>query len=295
MNGRKGKISRKKFWKEVRWWGIIFFLAAVLAIVLRVFLFSSFKVPSYSMFPTIEGGDYIFVNKQIPGPRIFPHFPKVRMDGKVVTKRFRGIREIRRNDVIVFNFPYADRGKIDMDLNVHYIKRCVAIPGDTFYIENGIYRVKNAHGETLGYVEYQQQMSRKPEDEYRNNCVFPHDSAHYRWTLRDFGPLYVPKKGDRLQIDTINYLLYRNLITYETDKPVTVNGGNVYLGDSVIRGYTFLMNYYFMAGDYIFNSIDSRYWGLVPEDHVIGKAVIIWKSKDMGTGKYRWKRFFRIL
>ncbi|MDR2145648.1 MAG: signal peptidase I, partial [Tannerella sp.] len=136
MNGRRGRISRKKFWKELRWWGAILFLAAVLAIVLRVFLFSSFKVPSYSMFPAIEGSDYILVNKQIPGPRIFPHFPKVRIGGKVITERFRGIREIRRNDIIVFNFPYADREKIDMDLNVHYIKRCVAIPGDTFYIEN---------------------------------------------------------------------------------------------------------------------------------------------------------------
>ncbi|MDR2146987.1 MAG: signal peptidase I [Tannerella sp.] len=295
MNGRRGRISREKFWKEVRWWGIILFFAAVLAIVLRVFLFSSFKVPSNSMFPTIEGGDYIFVNKQIPGPRIFPHFPKVRVDGKVITKRFKGIREIRRNDIIVFNFPYTNREKIDMDLNVNYIKRCVAIPGDTFYIENGIYKVRNSPGETLGYAEYQQEMSRKPDGEYREEYVFPHDSAHYCWTARDFGPLYVPKKDGRLQIDTINYLLYSNLIAYETDKSVTVSDGNIYLGDSLIREYTFRMNYYFMAGDYIFDSVDSRYWGLVPEDHIIGKSVIIWKSKDIETGKYRWRRFFRIL
>jgi signal peptidase I len=55
------------------------------------------------------------------------------------------------------------------------------------------------------------------------------------------------------------------------------------------------MNYYFMAGDYIFDSHDSRYWGLLPEDHIIGRAVMIWKSEDITTGKFRWKRFFRVL
>jgi signal peptidase I len=69
----------------------------------------------------------------------------------------------------------------------------------------------------------------------------------------------------------------------------------VWLGDSIIREYTFKMNYYFMAGDYVFDSVDSRYWGLVPEDHIVGKAIFVWKSKDMATGKYRWKRFFKRL
>jgi signal peptidase I len=289
------KISWKKCWNEVRWWGIILFVGIILAIILRVFLFCSFKVPSYSMFPTIEGGDYIIVNKQIPGPRIYPHFPKTSIEGKVVTKRFKGIRKIKRNDLIVFNFPYMGGDKIEMNLNVNFVKRCVAIPGDIFYIKNGIYKVKNAPEEIIGYSDAQKEMSQKPTDEYREEYVFPYDTAHYRWTIRDFGSFYVPKKDDRLTIDTMNYLLYKNLITYETDKSLTINDGKVYLGDSLIQEYTFQMNYYFMAGDYIFDSHDSRYWGLLPEDHIIGKAVMIWKSKDITTGKFRWKRFFRVL
>ncbi|MDR0542556.1 MAG: S26 family signal peptidase, partial [Dysgonamonadaceae bacterium] len=96
---------------------------------------------------------------------------------------------------------------------------------------------------------------------------------------------------DTLIMDTVNYLLYKKPITYETDKPLELRNGRVLLGDSAINAYTFTMNYYFMAGDYIFDSVDSRYWGLLPEDHIVGKAVMIWKSK--GKKGFRWKRFLK--
>jgi signal peptidase I len=182
-----------------------------------------------------------------------------------------------------------------MDLNVNYVKRCVALPGDTFSIENGIYKVKGVPDETLGHIENQRKMSAKALNEHSRERVFPSDTAHFRWTLKDFGSLYIPQKDDCLKIDTFNYLLYRNLITYETSLPVEVRDSEVWLGDSIIRQYTFRMNYYFMAGDYVSNSVDSRYWGLVPEDHIIGKAVLVWSSKDKTTGKYRWRRFLKLL
>jgi len=270
-------------------------IAIVLAILMRVFLFCSFKVPSGSMYPTIEPGDFILVNKQIPGPRVYPHFPKACINGKVVTKRFKGIRAIRRNDIIAFNFPYSKNGGTGGDLNVNYVKRCVALPGDTFCIENGIYKVRNAPDETLGYIEYQKKFIENEKGNNGRDWCFPYDTVNYRWTIRNFGPFYIPGKGDRLQIDTVNYRLYGKLIMYETDKSLGIREGKVWLGDSVIREYTFKMNYYFMAGDYVFGSVDSRYWGLVPEDHIVGKAILIWKSEDMKTGKYRWKRFFKRL
>jgi signal peptidase I len=289
------KITGKKFWKEFVWWTAAVLIATVLAVLMRVFLFCSFSVPSGSMHPTIETGDFILVNKQIPGPRVYPHFPKARINGKVVTKRFKGIRAIRRNDVVAFNFPYTDREKIDMDLNVNYVKRCVALPGDMFCIENGIYKVKNAPGETLGYAEYQKKFIGNEKGNNGRDWSFPYDTVNYHWTIRNFGPYYIPKKGDCLPVDTVNYRLYGKLITYETDKPLGTREGKVWLGDSIIREYTFRMNCYFMAGDYVFDSVDSRYWGLVPEDHIVGKAIFVWKSKDMKTGKYRWKRFFKRL
>jgi signal peptidase I len=249
------------------------------------------------MEPAIMAGDYILVNKQIPGPRVYRDINNIRINGKVQTKRFRGIRKVRRNDILVFNFPFSTGGQIDMNLNVNYVKRCVAIPGDTFYIENGIYKVKNAPSKILGNPSIQQKLSkmrRENFDESVWNC-FPWDTIHYPWNIKDFGPLYIPKKGDIIAIDTVNYLLYNKLITYETDEPIYVKDGNVFAGDSIIVRYSFKMNYYFMAGDVVSDSKDSRYWGLLPEDHIIGKAIVVWKSRDMSSGKINWKRIFKIV
>jgi signal peptidase I len=122
---------------------------------------------------------------------------------------------------------------------------------------------------------------------------FPYDSVNYRWNIKDFGPLFVPASGSTILLDTLNILLYRNLIEYETDKVLSVREGSVYLKDEKISAYTFQMNYYFMAGDYIFDSKDSRYWGLLPEDCIIGKAFLVWRSTDIRSGKIRWNRFLR--
>jgi signal peptidase I len=121
---------------------------------------------------------------------------------------------------------------------------------------------------------------------------FPKQSS-YNWNLKYFGPLYVPRKDDCLDINSLNISLYSKLIEYETEKIVKTKGSEISLNDSVIYKYTFLKNYYFMAGDLVQDSRDSRYWGLLPEDHIVGKAVIIWKSKDGNSGKYRWERFFK--
>jgi signal peptidase I len=280
------KLKWKPLFKEFFFWLVVVVIAIALAVSMRVFLFASFKIPTPSMEPAILPGDYIIVNKQIPGPRVYSHFPKVRIDGKVVTKRFQGIRAIRRNDILVFNFPYhAGWDKIDKDLSVNYVKRCVAIPGDTFYIENGIYKVRNCTN-ILGNREAQLAFSkRKPEDIPPEifRC-FPHDSI-YDWNVKSFGPLYVPKKGDTIRINSTNILLYRNPIRYETGKEIPEN----------LQTYVFQQNYYFMAGDLVSDSRDSRYWGLLPEDHIIGKAVLVWKSVEPETGKIRWKRIFNTM
>jgi len=290
----KIKYSWKQFWKDLLWWTISLAVALTFAISMRVFFLCSFKVPSGSMIPAIEPGDFIMVNKLIPGPRVYPNFPKLLGDdGKVATKRFCGIRKIRRNDIIVFNFPYNDWNKIEMDINLNYVKRCVAIPGDTFLIDNGIYKVENASEEKIGCLEKQERF--RADLHSGKSFKFPYDTINYRWTRKNFGPLYIPKKGDCITIDTVNYILYNKILTYETDSAVTVKNSVVCLGDSTISNYTFRQNYYFMAGDNVSESVDSRFWGLVPEDHIIGKAIMIWKSEDMNTRKVRWKRFFKLL
>jgi len=247
------------------------------------------------MEPAVLTGDFIIANKQIPGPRVFRNICQLRIDGKVQTKRFKGFRKVRRNDVLVFNYPYSEGSdKIDMDLNVYYLKRCVAIPGDTFFIENGIYKVKNSP-DSLGSVFLQRELLQKSQSDFSGNrwSCFPSDTLHYRWNIKDFGPLYVPAAGATLTIDTLNFLLYKNLIEYETDKMLSVDDGAVYLDGDVLNEFTFRMNYYFMAGDRILGSSDSRYWGLLPEDCIIGKAVLVCYSKDLDSGKIRWERVLR--
>ncbi|MDR3340286.1 MAG: S26 family signal peptidase, partial [Candidatus Symbiothrix sp.] len=93
------KYSWKSFWKDFLSYSIITLIAIVLAILMRIFLFASFKVPSPSMEPAIMAGDYILVNKQIPGPRVYRDIHNIRENGKVQTKRFKGIRAVRRNDI----------------------------------------------------------------------------------------------------------------------------------------------------------------------------------------------------
>ena len=262
---------------------------------MKVFLFASFLIPTPSMAPAIEPGDHVFVNKLSLGPRLYENWRFLKGE-KTTMKRISGLSKVKRNDVLVFDFPYNTPDKIRQGGNTIYIKRCVAIPGDTFYIDNGIYKVKGI-SESLGDVVRQLKLSETDKDSFREEIrnVFPRDTAYFRWTIKDFGPIYVPAKGDNIKIDSLSVLLYKNLIEYETEKTISVKDGMIYLEDSLIQCYTFKQNYYFMAGDLVFDSIDSRFWGLLPDDLVIGKASIIWKSTDLRTGKYRWGRFLKMV
>ena len=290
----KIKFSLQKVWKITLQVLILIFASIILTVFLKVFCFASFKVPSGSMEPTLKTGDYIMVNKMILGPRIFKDW-KFWADGNWKMKRMKGLRAIRRNEILVFNFPITDNSwdKIEMDFNAHYVKRCVGIPGDTFYIKDGFYRVKGST-DTLGVYHNQEVLSAMNDSSLNKfvlNC-FPFGSI-YHWTIRNFGPIYIPKANDRIPIDYKNIELYRKIIVYETGKSLEVNHNVVTQGGNLLKEYVFKTNYYFMAGDYVMDSKDSRYWGFLPEDHIIGKVSFIWKSEDENTGKFRWERFFK--
>ncbi|MCD7972818.1 MAG: signal peptidase I [Candidatus Azobacteroides sp.] len=289
---KDNKTGKKKVRTLVSFF-VTFIGATILAIALRIFFFASFTIPSDSMEPALVAGDQIIVNKQIPGPRIIENFLSLSKGEKPVLKRIKGYRNVKRNDILVFNYPYTDWNHLALDLNTYYTKRCVALPGDTFYIDNGIYKVMQSK-DSLGSYHTQRNFSKiNPEeiDPVIYNC-FPFDDR-YGWNCREFGPLYVPAKNDRIKLDTLNIRLYEKLIRYETGEEVSVKENQVMLGDSIITDYTFRKNYYFMAGDLVSDSKDSRYWGLLPEDHIIGKVIMIWKSNDPYTGKLRKDRILR--
>lgn len=263
---------------DTLFWGC---MVVALFVVMQIFLFSSFKIPSNSMEPGLIAGDYVLVNKLIPGARLFNVFASLRGE-QVQIVRLPGLREIRRNDVVVFNYPYPNNlDRIEMHMMKYYIKRCLGLPGDSLSIVNGYYRV-NGIFEPVGNIEGQELFSVQSNKILKDAGLywsFPKDSL-ISWNVKNFGPLYLPRKGDVIDMNRENISIYRKLIEWETGQKL----------DPRIVSYTFQKNYYFVAGDRIEDSQDSRYWGLLPEEFIVGKATFIWRSMNPQTRGVRWDR-----
>lgn len=282
-----------------RWINILLnlFLALVVLIAFwlfsQVFLLASFRIPSDSMEPGLVEGDFVAVWKPTLGARLFDLNATLRLEQTAI-HRVPGLRKAKRGDVLVFNFPHPNGwDKIEMHILKYYIKRCIGLPGDTLSIRDGRFRI-NGVSEPLGNLDSQERIGQTPPEGFADGIykAFPFDSA-VGWNIRDFGPLYLPKTGDKVEMNRENYLLYRKLIAWEQKAEINYNDSTVFLNGEPIREYRFLKNYYFMAGDKGLNSQDSRYWGLLPEEYIVGKAAFIWKSVDPYTGQFRWERFMK--
>lgn len=266
---------------------------ACLWIILQVFFFTSFRIPSDSMEPELMAGDYVMVNKLMMGPRLFNLSASMKGE-QVEIYRLPGLQKIHRNDVLVFNFPHPNRwDKIEMHIMKYYIKRCIGLPGDSLSIRNGRYEIEGGN-EELGNREAQKRITDQKEEDFDKGVflTFPFDST-LNWNIQNFGPLYIPKEGDTIPINRRNLVLYRKVIKWEQKGKLTEDSTGIYLDGEKLDEYCFLKNYYFMAGDKCENSQDSRYWGLLPEEYIVGKASFVWKSVNPYTDEWKWDRFLK--
>jgi len=134
----------------------------------------------------------------------------------------------------------------------------------------------------------------EPEGRY-DARMFPYDPA-LKWNEDNYGPLWIPAKGVTVKLNMSNICFYEHLIDIYEDNDLRVADSTIYINGMPADSYTFRMDYYFMMGDNRHNSADSRYWGFVPEDHIIGKPKFIWLSIDKeskGLKKIRFERFFK--
>jgi signal peptidase I len=342
-----------------REWVDALVFAVVAASLIRWLLLEPFTIPTPSMEKSLLVGDFLFVSKMHYGTRI----PKTPLQVPLTHQkiwgtelssysdaiqlpymRLPGFTEVKRNDVVVFNYPVEF--EYPTDLKTNYIKRAVGIPGDIIEVKEGDLFVNGelaSKPENMQY-SYDVMTTRKLNAEFFDNYginqesfmefsdnsgyqvftsdevinqlktstlvksvtkriqkiggetgIFP-DGVSMGWNRDIYGPLQIPAKGWTIPMNTENLIKYGFTIEkYEGLENVEIKIGELFIDGKKVENYTFTQNYYFMMGDNRHNSLDSRYWGFVPEDHIVGKAWFLWLSLDKYESmfnKIRWNRIF---
>lgn len=243
------------------------------------------------MQPALFEGDRIFVNKLAYGARI-PITPfslpygKVYVDWQLPYLRLPGFSVVQHNDVVVFNYPAED--ELPVDRRQGYIKRCAGIPGDTLSIINGIVKIAidpvHPGNVNASLASDCREIVRTLYDSSAHSPSFFPNSPFISWNPDHLGPLYIPAAGASIVLNKHNLILYKSIIEKYEHNTLKVSNDSVYINGQYSLSYSFKMDYYFMVGDNRGNSIDSRFWGFVPEDHIIGKASRIISSEKNKTG-----------
>jgi len=272
------RTPAQKFWD---FWKNLFF-AAIAALLIKTFLIETSRVPTGSMETTIKIGDFLFVDKFTYGsssPRTIPFT-------NVVLPYFQlpAISEPERGDIVVFEYP-GDRDELfNFDRNdpeqnvlvVNYVKRCIGIPGDTISIKEKVIFVNGKEAKRPANIQYINNYVTPAG--VANPAIFPKDSP---FNEDNYGPVVIPKKGDIIKLTVENIEAWRTIIDREHGKRVvTFDGNSILIDGKTVTSYTLQKDYYFMMGDNRDDSADSRFWGFVPRDKIVGQAFMIYWSWD---------------
>lgn len=398
--------------------------AVVFATLVHAYFMQPYIIPTGSLEKSLLVGDFLLVSKfhygartpqtAVSFPMVHDTIPLVKVRSylkkpQLPYYRIPGLQKIKRNDIVVFSWPadtvrqfFKKEARVDkpVDKKSNYVKRCVALPGDTLSLIDGIIHINGRKSKMpdrakplYGYTAYNSKgisarklvalgyndLSRKyaisninqsilnalipyitgygygdqnnyevstgakglplklvkqyriqakellekqktlfltleeaaelqniiPLDSLKrriNNSKYPDvnifpNTIQYNWNQDQFGPLVIPKKGVTVQLNQESWPLYKKIIQDYEHNTVSKNGDVIEINGEVTDTYTFLQDYFWMMGDNRHRSEDSRYWGFVPEDHIVGKPVFIWLSIDgfmegFSNWRVRWNRVF---
>ena len=254
--------------------------------------FASFRISSCSMEPSILSGENVIVLKWALGGRLYNPFSSHEIKRKEIY-RFPSLGRLRHNDIIVFNHPIIGKNKnkhIGLNIGKYYVKRVIALPGDTFQIKRAIFKTSGVDG-WVGNVASQMYLNK-----INSSAINSRMLKAFNGTIFDIPPIVIPKRGTVITMNCKNFNIYKSVIQWENDtQRFWSNKGKVFIGHKEIKRYEFKENYYFVAGDNLIQSKDSRYWGLLPEKFIVGKAYMICYSQNNYTKEIRWERFFKLL
>ena len=281
---KEKKLNRTPLKKFLDFWKNLFF-AAIAALLIKTFLIETSRVPTGSMERTIMVGDFLFVNKFIYGsssPRNIPFT-------NVVLPYFQlpALTEPEKGDIIVFEYP-GDRDILKPDEILNYVKRCVGEPGDTIEIVNKVVYINGEELHRPSHIQYL--MPEILPKSYTRPDIFPKGS---KWNKDQYGPLVIPGKGDIVKLTSKNIETYRMLINRNFERDVVeVIDGDIYIDGKKTTEYEIPQDYYFAMGDNRDDSADSRYWGFVPREKIIGEALMIYWSWNPNIP---FSNFFKLL
>jgi signal peptidase I len=271
--------------------------AALVAFFLKIFFIEAYRIPTGSMENTLLVGDFLLVNKFIYGattPRNIPF-----TDIRVPFFRLPSLKDPHKGDVVVFDFP-GNRDELQSKEVVNYIKRLVGEPGDTIQIVNQALYVNGKAFENPPNSIFNPAHTGMTSNS-ADTRIFPRGSG---WNDENYGPIRVPKKDDVIELNADNFEAWKTFIMREGHNPRLAADKKVFIDEKETSGYKVEKDYYFMMGDHRNNSLDSRFWGFVPRENVVGEALLIywsWNPEIPFTrigeliGSIRWNRIANII